>query len=95
MTFAAADPVSSGRPYPVLTVDDRAPSSTADFVGLRTVVIDCDGRKQVLNGVGAERGGVVRFHEKDAATDKDVRLWRVGSSTTSGFVAETVATGQA
>ena len=94
MTFAAADPVSCGRPYPVLTADGRAPSSTADFVGQRALVIQCDGRDQILTGVGTERGGVVRFHEKDAATDKDVRVWRIAPRGTSGYDAEAEATGQ-
>ncbi len=49
MTFAAADPVSSGRPYPVVKVGDRTPTSLADFVGHLAVVIDCGARQQVAD----------------------------------------------
>lgn len=94
MTFAAADPVSSGRPYPVVRVDDREPSSLADFVGRVTVSLDCDGREQVITGLGAEHGEFIRLHEKDVGTDKDVRMWRIMPTPVAGFAAETIAAGQ-
>jgi len=94
MTFAAADPVSSGRPYPVVKVGDRTPTSLADFVGHLAVVIDCGARQQVITGVGDRRGEFVRFHEKDMATEKDVRVWQIGSATQSGFAAQAITAGQ-
>ena len=94
MTFAAGDPVSSGRPYPVVKVGDRTPTSLADFVGNLAVVIDCGARQQVITGLGARRGEFVRFHEKDTATGKDVRVWQIGSATSSGFAAQAITPGQ-
>ncbi len=94
MTFAAADPVSSGRPYPVVEVGARAPSALVDFVGRLTVTLDCGGRQQVITGLGAYHGESVRFHEKDIATDKDVRVWRITPAPRTGFAAEAVAAGQ-
>lgn len=94
MMFAAGNPVSSGRPYQVVQVGDRIPTSLAEFVGHTAVVIDCGGRQQILTGVGDRGGEFVRFHEKDAATGKDVRVWRIGSVAGSGFAAEAIAAGQ-
>lgn len=94
MTFAAGDPVSSGRPYPVMKVGDRTPTSLSDFVGHLAVVIDCGGRQQVITGIGDRRGDVVRFHEKDLATEKDVRVWQIDSAAPSGFAAQTITAGQ-
>jgi hypothetical protein len=94
MTFAAGDPVSSGRPYPVVKVGDRTPTSLADFVGHLAVVIDCGGRQQIITGIGDRRGEFVRFYEKDTATEKDVRVWQIGSAAGSGFAAEAIAAGQ-
>ncbi len=94
MTFAAADPVPSGRPCPVVQVDDRAPSMLDDFAGRRTVVLDCYGGRQAITGLGAYHGEFIRFHEKDVATDKDVRVWRITPASTSGFAAEAIPAGQ-
>jgi len=87
MTFVAGDPVSSGRPYPVVKVGDRTPTSLADFVGHLAVVIDCGGRQQIITGIGDRRGEVVRFYEKDTATEKDVRAWQIGFAAGSGSTA--------
>lgn len=92
--FAAGNPVSSGLSYQMVQVGDRTPTSLADFVGHVAVVIDCGGRQQVLTGVGDSRGEFVRFHQKDAATGKDVRVWRIGSVAGSGFAVEATAAGQ-
>ncbi len=94
MTFAAGDPVSSGRPYPVVKVGDRTPTSLADFVGHLAVVIDCGARQKAITGIGARRGEFVRFHEKDTATGKDVRVWQIGSASPSGFTAQAITPGQ-
>lgn len=94
MTFAAGDPVSSGRPYPVVKVNGRIPASLADFVGHLSVVIDCGGTEQIITGIGDRRVDLVRFHEKDLGTGKDVRMWQIDSANPSGFAATTIASGQ-
>lgn len=95
MTFAAADPVPSGKPFPVLHVAGRRPGDLGDFVGDDVhLTIDCSGTQTLVAGCGAALTGAVRFHEKDASSGKDVRLWRIIESAAGKFVAEQVASGQ-
>jgi hypothetical protein len=89
VTFLPADPVVSGKPYPVREVSGQAPSALDDFVGQATLVIE-DGREagRLVTGMGARSGDVVRFREKDADGSKDVRVWRITGSSSEGFVAQ-------
>ncbi len=88
MSFISPMPVASGKPYPVVDVDDRAPASLDDFVGDRAFNITTDAATSRVHGVGRICGDAVRFVEKDAGASKDVRVWLVRWSRTDGFTAE-------
>jgi hypothetical protein len=88
MTFSSADPISSGRPYPVLDVGGAAPSALAQFVGDAVFTIDRDGTPARVCGQGCEGAPGVLFWEKDIGDDgKDVRTWQISQSG-DAFVAE-------
>lgn len=93
MTYAGADPVASGRPYDVLFVEERTPTSLDDFVGEVSFTVDSSGSEKIICGVGSAAGDGVHFQEKDVAHDgKDVRVWRVSKNPAGGFSAEASGT---
>lgn len=89
MAVSTSGAVISGRPYPVQLVGGRAPGSLADFVGATEFTIDADTPGRSVPGVGAERDGQVRFHEKDSGPDgKDVRVWVIRRTADGRYLAE-------
>jgi hypothetical protein len=88
MSFIPATPVASGKPYPVVDVDDRVPGRLDDFVGDRVFTIATGAATSRVQGIGRIDGDAVRFAEKDAGTTKDVRVWLVRQSRHQGFTAE-------
>ena len=88
MTFIPAEPIASGKPYPVVDVEDRSPGSLDDFVGERTFGLSVGSGISRVHGVGRMDGDSVRFVEKDSAAGKDVRVWLVRSADDTGFTAE-------
>jgi hypothetical protein len=93
MPYTPADPVASGKPYVVDSVDEHAPTSLHEFVGETVITLSDNGGTRRVMGVGCHiSGGAVRFHEKDAlASTKDVRVWVVRQRDDSSFVAEHAA----
>jgi hypothetical protein len=90
MTFSSADPISSGRPYPVLEVGGAAPSDLAQFVGDARFTIDRDGTPAEVCGQGSANEPGVLFWEKAVDHDgKDVRTWQI-SRWGGAFVAESM-----
>lgn len=88
MTFAAADPVSSGRPYKIISVDGAEPSALEQFLGEVNFTIARGGEESEIRGLGSADADGVRFHEKDVAhTGKDVRTWQVSQAAAGEFVA--------
>lgn len=93
MTFFTADPISSGRPYIVLTAAGEAPSTLDQFLGEAHFTIAKDGADSLVCGLGSLREGGVRFHEKDVEHDgKDVRVWQISQDGSGAFVAVTTPT---
>jgi hypothetical protein len=91
MTFLPADPVASGRPYPVLEVSGAAPAELAQFVGEAVFTIDRDGVPAVVCGQGCAGEPGVVFREKDVGhSGKDVRTWQISQSG-SAFTAATLS----
>jgi hypothetical protein len=88
VNFTPATPVASGKPYPVIDLDDRAPRGLDDFVGDRAFNIATGAGTSQVRGVGRIDGDAVRFVEKDAAAGKDVRVWLVRQNGDTGFTAE-------
>jgi hypothetical protein len=76
MTFITPESVPSGIARRVLEVSGRPPSSLADFDGDVVFVID-DESRHLIQGSGRVVGDGVRFHEKDRANGKDVRVWGI------------------
>jgi hypothetical protein len=58
----------------VLEVHGRPPGSLADFDGDVAFVID-DESRHLIQGSGRVVGAGVRFHEKDKANGKGIRVW--------------------
>lgn len=88
MTYAAADPISSGRPYRILAVAGGEPSTLEQFVGETAFTISKDGGESDIAGHGTAHETGVRFHEKDLErTGKDVRTWELIEEPTGGFSA--------
>jgi hypothetical protein len=91
MSYAAADPIPSGLPHPVVLVARRPPVELGDFVGDDVVLtLARGGEEHVVTGQGARTGDDVRFYEKDGSSGKDVRVWRIAGADGGGFTAETV-----
>ena len=91
MSYAAADPISSGQQHPVVLVARRPPADLADFVGHGVVVtLARAGVEHVVTGDGCFTGEAVRFHEKDGSSGKDVRVWQIVGADGGGFTAESV-----
>lgn len=78
MTFAAPDPIPSGQPLMVRVVGGRSPHVIDDFVGADVKFsVDYRGQQCQVAGDGCQLDEAVRFHEKDARSGKDVRVWRI------------------
>ena len=60
----------------VLEVQGHPPGSLADFDGDVAFVIDDESRHEI-QGSGRVIGDRVRFHEKDRADGKDIRVWGI------------------
>jgi hypothetical protein len=92
MTFFAADPISSGRPYRVLAAGGQAPSTLDQFLGEASFTIAKDGAESLVSGLGSPHEAGVRFHEKNVAHDgKDVRVWQISQDSSGAFVATATA----
>jgi hypothetical protein len=76
MSFTTPESVPSGMARRVLEVSGRPPGSLADFDGDVAFVID-DESRHLIQGSGRVVGDGVRFHEKDRANGKDVRVWGI------------------
>ena len=91
MTFAAPDPVASGKDFEVVAVQGRIPNVLDDFVGDAVFTLRWEGQHRLVAGCGRRDGDTVRFTEKDVAHGgKDVRVWDVGPADQLGrFTART------
>lgn len=70
--------VISGKPYPIVRVDDHAPAALDDFTGQTTFLIDLDGQPYAVCGPGVAVDDGVRVFEKcDEGVGKDIRTWLV------------------
>jgi hypothetical protein len=88
MTFSAADPVASGRPYNILDVSGAAPGTLEQFLGDASFTIAKDGAESLVCGRGSPQQDGVRFQEKDMEHDgKDVRVWQVAQQGDGAFTA--------
>ena len=76
MSFTTPESVPSGMARRVLEVSGRSPSSLADFDGDVAFVID-DEAHHLIQGSGRVVEDAVRFHEKDRADGKDIRVWGI------------------
>lgn len=91
MSYAAADPVSSGQQHPVVLVARRPPADLGDFVGEEVVMtLVRSGVEHVVSGCGSSHGEYVRLHEKDESSGKDVRIWHIAGADGGGFTAASV-----
>jgi hypothetical protein len=92
MTYAAPDPVSSGRPYRVIAVDGQSPGALEQFVGDTAFTIGTEGMESTVCGLGTMHESGVRFYEKDVDHDgKDVRVWEISAGPDEGFSATPTA----
>jgi hypothetical protein len=88
MTFAAADPIPSGLPYPIVSIDGQEPQTLDQFVGAATFTIRAGSVEVLVSGQGSPAGAEVRFQEKDEDHDgKDVRAWQIAALAEGGFSA--------
>jgi hypothetical protein len=76
MSFTTPESIPSGAARRVLEVQGRYPASLTDFVGDVSFVID-DEVHHRIQGAGRISGDRVRFHEKDVAGGKDIRVWGI------------------
>jgi len=91
MSFSAPDPVVSGHPYHVVSVDGSSPSALEQFIGDASFAIVKDGAESQVRGQGSAHGLGVRFREKDVDhTGRDVRTWLIAEAD-EGFSATPVA----
>jgi hypothetical protein len=76
MSFTTPESVPSGMARRVLEVEGRPPNSLSDFDGEVAFMID-DESHHLIQGSGRVVGDAVRFHEKDRADGKDIRVWGI------------------
>jgi hypothetical protein len=88
MSFTTPESVQSGMARRVLEVEGRPPSSLSDFDGEVVFMID-DESHHLIQGAGRVLGDAVRFHEKDRASGKDVRLWGIRQDGEAFFAEQT------
>ena len=91
MTFSAPQPVASGCPYAVTEVSGHQPDQLDEFVGDTAFTVIRDRQICYVGGTGVRAGHDVRFHQKDAATGKDIRVWCITAAGAHRFAAHTVA----
>lgn len=91
MSVPAANFVASGCSYVVTEVGSRPPISLDDFVGHTEFTAVRDNQHCGVAGVGGSHGGVVRFHEKEGGTGKDLRVWQIAVTEGAAFEATTVS----
>lgn len=91
MTAFAPEPVPSGRPYDISTVDGQPPSALDQFVGETTFGIAKDGSESQIYGIGSADEHGVRFQEKSPSGGKDVRTWEISEVPGRGFTAAATA----
>ncbi len=90
--MTVCEPVASGRPYRVETVNGHAPSALQDFLDPGEFVVAAGSDRLHISGVGHATPTGVRFHEKDSGPDgKDVRVWMI-SVADGTYRAESAAT---
>jgi len=89
MTFSAPQPVASGCLYTVTEVSGHQPDRLEEFVGDTAFIVARDRQTCYVGGTGVRTGRDVRFHQKDAATGKDIRAWRINAGA-HRFAARTV-----
>jgi hypothetical protein len=80
LDHSKVDPVASGRPYTVTSVNDTVPGCLDDFVSRDVIALTVEARDQVVEIHGSARraGEDVVVHEKDGdGTGKDVRTWQI------------------
>lgn len=90
MTAPAHEPVVSG-PHQIPDVDGRPPADLDDFVGEHHFIAERGNSHQVIEGRGVLRGEGVRFHQKNPGPGgggKDIRVWRIRTSSGGVFAAE-------
>lgn len=81
MSVSATDPVVSGQPYRVVSVDGSPPSGLGQFVGEASFAIAKNGAEAQIGGQGSADGLTVRFHEKDVDhAGRDVRTWQIAEA---------------
>jgi len=90
MTTSTPHTVVSGVAYPVSSSSDDGPPALEDFLGDTEFTIDMAGTPYLVHGCGSRLDDLVRFHEKDHALGRDVRVWHV-SAGERGVTAEHVA----
>lgn len=76
MSFTTPESVPAGMVRRVLEVQGHRPGNLADFAGDVAFVIDDESRHEI-QGSGRVIGDRVRFHEKDRADGKDIRVWGI------------------
>ncbi len=89
-------PIASGPLYRVLSVGGIQPAELPDFTGpFVSFVIEVEGAEVTVAGAGAlQDEALVRFHEKDPESSKDVRVWCIEADE-KGFTAEALSAGAA
>jgi hypothetical protein len=86
VSFTTPESVPAGMARRVLEVQGHPPRSLADFDGDVAFIIDDESRHEI-QGSGRVIGDMVRFHEKDRADGKDIRVWGIRQEAQS-FLAE-------
>jgi len=87
----AAQFVASGTPYKVTDVQGRPPADLDDFVGHIEFIAVRDSQRCGIAGFGTRNGAVVRFHEKQGGTGRDMRVWQVCSTRDKVFEASAMS----
>jgi hypothetical protein len=92
MTYAAPEPVPSGRAFAVISVGGQEAGSLEQFVGDTVFTIRVEGSESTISGLGTLHESGVRFYEKDVEHDhKDVRVWQIAAEPGQGFSATATA----
>jgi hypothetical protein len=87
MTYPTPELVASGVPYAVRSVNDRSPSSIADFDGVVAVAVEGVTGSHLIHGVTACTDDSACLYEKsEDGVGKDIRTWQIRHDGT-GFTA--------
>ena len=82
------EPIPPGPLYKVVTVDDEAPTTLADFVGPGDLILDYQEGLHSVRGEGVQSQESIRFHQRDEDdAEADARIWHIREEG-DGFVAE-------